>query len=106
MYNNPSQEKYGLLRSSDYEVIEMIKSHQSLWKNYRIGLYMDAAYYTSLTYNHSILSTCQIVFFCKVLCCFFSFYMNVILTLSTWIYKRKTNTTNSTDMCRTAGKTK
>ena len=60
IYNSPSH----LLRSSDYEVIEMIKSHQSLWKVYRIGLYRDAA---SLTYSYSILTTSQIVLFCKVL---------------------------------------
>ena len=63
IYNNPSY----LLRSSDYEVIEMIKSHQSLWKVYHISLNRDAA---SLTYSYSILTTPQIALFCKVLCFF------------------------------------
>ena len=104
IYNNQSH----LLRSSDYEAIEMIKSHQSLWKVYLIGLYRDAAYYTSLTYIYSILTTSQIVLFCKVLCflLFFSFSINAILTLSIWIYTRKMNTTNRMDMCCTTSKTK
>ena len=78
IYNNQSH----LLRSSDYEIIEMIKSHQLLWKVSRICLNRDAAYYTSLTYIYSILTTSQIVLFCKVLFFFYkrnldAFYMNL-----------------------------
>ena len=84
IYDNPSY----LLRSGDYEVIEMIKSHQSLWKVYRIGLYRDA---TSLTYIYSILTTSQIVLFCKVLPFFFLFYKRNVDAFYM-------NTTNRMDM--------